>query len=282
MTTTSQGIKIVTYRNGKNMIVQRTASCMLAGLLVVSPLALSGCSLFGGTGGSSSNTTAVSGGNGSKSGTASSNANVTRTTSSAYAIKIGAKNPMANDAIQLTVTGVERRPVSTFTNAMQGASRSSSSSNTNTADDTNRVAIEVDVSYTYNSTTLTTNTEQYGGNVNGSVNTLSDLLLPGELMYITGTDQNGSEYIASDVLAVTTGSSSSSNTLGTNAQWDYDVLDSALPQAAQTKTGSMVFVVSSTAKDLTLHIITANKNASPTDAEAVGAGNNYHYTLDLS
>lgn len=270
------------HMNGNDIFARRVASCALAGLLMVSPLALSGCSLFGGLGGSSSNTTTVSGGTNGGGSSSASNANVTRTTSSAYAIKIGAKNPMANDAIQLTVTGVERRPVSTFTNAMQGASRSSTSSNTNTADDTNRVAIEVDVSYTYNSTTLTTNTEQYGGNVNGSVNTLSDLLLPGELMYITGTDQNGSEYIASDVLAVTTGSSSSSNTLGTNAQWDYDVLDSALPQAAQTKTGSMVFVVSSTAKDLTLHIITANKNASPTDAEAVGAGNNYHYTLDLS
>lgn len=282
MATTSQGIKIVTYRNGKNIIVQRAASCVLVGLLMVSPLALSGCSLFGGLGGSSSNTTTVSGSTNGGGSSSASNANVTKTTSSAYAIKIGAKNPMANDAIQLTVTGVERRPVSTFTNAMQGTSGNSTSSNTNTADDTNRVAIEVDVSYTYNSTTLTTNTEQYGGNVNGSVNTLSDLLLPGELMYITGTDQNGSEYIASDVLAVTTGSSSSSNTLGTNAQWDYDVLDSALPQAAQTKTGSMVFVVSSTAKNLTLHIITANKNASPTDAKAVGAGNNYHYTLDLS
>ena len=150
------------------------------------------------------------------------------------------------------------------------------------SDDTNRVAIEVDVSYTYNSTALTTNTQQYGGNINGSVTTLSDLLLPGKLMYITGKDQNGSEYVASDVLAVNTGTQTADNTLGTNAQWDYDVLDSELPQAAQTKTGSMVFIVSSTAKDLTLHIITANKNASPTNEEAVGAGNNYHYTLDLS
>ena len=267
---------------GKDIFAHSAASCVLAGLLVASPLALSGCSLFGGLGGSASNTTTVSGTANKSGGSSSSNANVTRTTSSAYAIKIGAKNPMVNDAVQLTVTGVERRPVSTFTNAMQGTSGDTGTSNTNTTDDTNRVAIEVDISYTYNGTTLTTNTEQYGGNISGSVNTLSDLLLPGELMYITGTDQNGSEYIASDVLAVMTGSSSSSNTLGTNAQWDYDVLDSTLPQAAQTKTGSMVFIVSSTAKDLTLHIITANKNASPTDADAVGAGNNYHYTLDLS
>ena len=241
----------------------------MAGLLAASPLALSGCSLFGGLGGGGSSSATVStSASGQTGGTSSSNANVTRTTSTAYAIKIGAKNPMVNDAVQLTVTGVERRPVSTFANA--------------TSDDTNRVAIEVDVSYTYNSTALTTNTQQYGGNINGSVTTLSDLLLPGKLMYITGKDQNGSEYVASDVLAVNTGTQTADNTLGTNAQWDYDVLDSELPQAAQTKTGSMVFIVSSTAKDLTLHIITANKNASPTNEEAVGAGNNYHYTLDLS
>ena len=276
---TYQGYRIVTRRNGTNTITRRATSCALAGLLAASPLALSGCSLFGGLGdGGSSSATVSTSANGQTGGTSSSNANVTRTTSTAYAIKIGAKNPMVNDAVQLTVTGVERRPVSTFANAMQDASGGSSAS----SDDTNRVAIEVDVSYTYNSTALTTNTQQYGGNINGSVTTLSDLLLPGKLMYITGKDQNGSEYVASDVLAVNTGTQTADNTLGTNAQWDYDVLDSELPQAAQTKTGSMVFIVSSTAKDLTLHIITANKNASPTNEEAVGAGNNYHYTLDLS
>ena len=282
---TYQGYRIVTRRNGTNTITRRATSCALAGLLAASPLALSGCSLFGGLGvGGSSSATVSTSANGQTGGTSSSNANVTRTTSTAYAIKIGAKNPMVNDAVQLTVTGVERRPVSTFANAMQDASggSSASSDNANTSDDTNRVAIEVDVSYTYNSTALTTNTQQYGGNINGSVTTLSDLLLPGKLMYITGKDQNGSEYVASDVLAVNTGTQTADNTLGTNAQWDYDVLDSELPQAAQTKTGSMVFIVSSTAKDLTLHIITANKNASPTNEEAVGAGNNYHYTLDLS
>lgn len=276
---TYQGYRIVTRRNGTNTITRRATSCALAGLLAASPLALSGCSLFGGLGGGGSSSATVStSASGQTGGTSSSNANVTRTTSTAYAIKIGAKNPMVNDAVQLTVTGVERRPVSTFANAMQDASGGSSAS----SDDTNRVAIEVDVSYTYNSTALTTNTQQYGGNINGSVTTLSDLLLPGKLMYITGKDQNGSEYVASDVLAVNTGTQTADNTLGTNAQWDYDVLDSELPQAAQTKTGSMVFIVSSTAKDLTLHIITANKNASPTNEEAVGAGNNYHYTLDLS
>ena len=276
---TYQGYRIVTRRNGTNTITRRATSCALAGLLAASPLALSGCSLFGGLGvGGSSSATVSTSANGQTGGTSSSNANVTRTTSTAYAIKIGAKNPMVNDAVQLTVTGVERRPVSTFANAMQDASGGSSAS----SDDTNRVAIEVDVSYTYNSTALTTNTQQYGGNINGSVTTLSDLLLPGKLMYITGKDQNGSEYVASDVLAVNTGTQTADNTLGTNAQWDYDVLDSELPQAAQTKTGSMVFIVSSTAKDLTLHMITANKNASPTNEEAVGAGNNYHYTLDLS
>lgn len=269
----------MTRRNGTNTITRRATSCVLAGLLAASPLALSGCSLFGGLGGGGSSSATVStSASGQTGGTSSSNANVTRTTSTAYAIKIGAKNPMVNDAVQLTVTGVERRPVSTFANAMQDASGGSSAS----SDDTNRVAIEVDVSYTYNSTALTTNTQQYGGNINGSVTTLSDLLLPGKLMYITGKDQNGSEYVASDVLAVNTGTQTADNTLGTNAQWDYDVLDSELPQAAQTKTGSMVFIVSSTAKDLTLHIITANKNESPTNEEAVGAGNNYHYTLDLS
>lgn len=274
----------MTRRNGTSAISRRVASCVLAGLLAASPLVLSGCSLFGGLGGGdSSGATTGASASGQTGGTSSSNANVTRTTSTAYAIKIGAKNPMVNDAVQLTVTGIERRPVSTFANAMQDASggSSASSDDANMSDDTNRVAIEVDVSYTYNSTALTTNTQQYGGNINGSVTTLSDLLLPGKLMYITGKDQNGSEYVASDVLAVNTGSQTADNTLGTNAQWDYDVLDSELPQAAQTKTGSMVFIVSSTAKDLTLHIITANKNASPTDEEAVGAGNNYHYTLDL-
>lgn len=268
-----QGTRIVKDRKA-NALARRIASCALIGLLAVSPVALTGCGMLGGASGTSTTT----GGNASSG--SSSNANVTRTTSTAYAIALGAKNPMVNDALQLTVTGVERRPVSTFTNASQQSS-SGSSGNANTSDDTNRVAIEVDVSYTYNSTTLATNTQQYGGNVNGSVSTLSDLLLPGSLMYITGTDQNGSDYVASDVLTVNTGTTSS-NTLGTNAQWDYNVLNSALPQAAQTKSGSMVFVVSSTAKDLTLHIITANKDANPLDVDSVGAGNNYHYTLDLS
>lgn len=234
-------------------------------LLTIVTLALCGCGGFGG-------------GSGGESGDSSSDTQIRRTTSSAYEVKLGAQNPMANDSLQMVITNVERRPLSTFTN-LNDTDASSQSKNFDDMSDQD-IAIEVDISYTFNSTTLTTNTQQYGGELSSLPSNLSDVLLPGELMYITGIDADGNEYIASDVLQVR--SSDASSTLGTNAQWDYNVLDSALPQAAQTKTGSMVFEVSSTASDLTLHIITASKNAEPLDSDAVATGNNYHYTLDMS
>lgn len=253
---------------------------VLAGLASTALIvALSGCSMFSGIAGSSSS--ASSSGN--------SNANIVVSTSQAYEITLGAQNAMCDNALQFTVTNMERRPISTFINASSSsnsnssssASVSSSSSNTNVSDDTNKVAVEVDVSYTFNQTTLTTNMQQYGNTSSSSTpSTLSDILLPGQLMYITGTDSDGNAYVASDILSVK--SNTSSNTLGTNAQWDYDVLNSSLPQATQTKTGSMIFIVSNSAQNLQLHIITGMNNASPLDAAAVGSGNNYHYVLDLS
>lgn len=207
----------------------------------------------------------------------STSQNVQRTTSAAYAMKIGAQNPMANDALQMTITNVERRPISTFVNANDSKTASSDGAAA-TDDEDNLIAVEIDMQYTFNPTTLSTNTEQAGGDKPGTPSTLSDVLLPGELMYITGKDTDGNEYIASDILTV----NANNDTLGTNAQWDYSLLDSALPQAATKKSGSVIFEVTSTASDLTLHIITANDNSDPLDGEAVAGGNNYHYTLGLS
>jgi hypothetical protein len=260
---------------------------MAVAIVLAGTLAISGCSLIGGSSGTSSSSGTTSASASASDGSGNENTSkIQTTTSSAYAIKVGAQNPMVDDALQMTVTNVERRPVSTFTNAMSGSdgtSSSDSSSNTNDSSDDEKVAIEVDISYTYNPTTLKTNVSNYGGEISQDPDTLSDVLLLGELMYITGEDATGSKYVSTDVLSVATGSSDSSdNTLGTNAQWDYDVLNSQLPQAAQTKTGSIIFTVSSTARNLTLHIITGHENANPLDAESVGSGNNYNYTLDLS
>lgn len=250
------------HDNNKRMTIRCIPAIMLALSLSIP---LSGC---GGLGTSSVTSSTTS---------SNTNSNARKTTSAAYAMKIGAQNPMVNDALQMTITNVERRPVSTFTNVSGPKTKSSDSKDT-TGDENNRIAIEVDMQYTFNSTTFSTNTVQAGGDKPNTPSALSDILLPSELMYITGKDADGNEYVASSILTINT----SNNTLGTNAQWDYNLLDSSLPQAATKKSGSIIFTVSSTASDLTLHIITANKNADPLDSKAVAGGNNYHYTLGLS
>ena len=98
-------------------------------------------------------------------------------------------------------------------------------------------------------------------------------------MYIQGKDQYGELYTTSTIITPDT---EEDNTLSLNQQWDYNLLQSDLPQASDTKKGSVVFQVSTNVTDLELIIITPDNNANPTQADSVLSGSNKIYSIDLT
>lgn len=195
------------------------------------------------------------------------------TTQSYIDIAVGAENTLANGSVKMTVLNMERRPVSTF----QDANGLTSAGGVGSSND---IVVQIDLRYTYNANTLSSVTSQAGGSISSLPSTLGDILMPGSLMYIQGTDQNGEAYVSATVLRPS--STGDSSRLGVNAQWDYDLLFSQLPQATEEKNGSILFQVSSTARDLQLVIITPDANANPFDANSVSNGNSRIYVLDLT
>ena len=227
------------------MINRRKAIAAIIGLALIPcvSLGLAGCS--GGGGGQSEES-------------------VTYVTSSTIEMTNGSDNRMCNGSLQLTILDAQKRPVSIFSNQ----SESSSAAQEDTSND---IIVEVDMSVMFNANTYTQVLTQLGATNVQVPTTMSDIFEPGTTIYMQGHDQNGADYTSSAV--VIPDENENANTLATNAQWNYDLLNANLPEASQTLQGSILFQVSSQVKDLQLVIISGNNNAAPTDADSVLAGN---------
>ena len=204
-------------------------------------------------------------------GNSGSNENIPTYTEQQIEIVPGAANKMCNDSLTLTVVDVQRRPVSVF----QGGSVSGgTSSGTVGVESSNDVVLEVDLAISYNNNTLLASAP------NAKPKVLNDLLQNGTLMYIQGVDQDGQPYISSSV--ITPEQQSDVDSLSINSQWDYNILNSELPDASDSKSGSILFEVSSQAKNLQLIIVTPNGNPDPLKADSVMSGTKKIYMLPLS
>lgn len=226
---------------------------LAASLALAAPLA--GCSLFGGGDGEQT---------------------YTYITSQTIEVVPGAQTKLCNDSLTMTVTGIQKRPVSTFANANveydnagnEGANEMSSTS----------VIIEVDMALTFNENTYMQVTQAVGGKPKAP-SSVADIFAPGELMFVRGKDPNGGDYQSYAVVMPETQTAPSQAI--SNSQWHYDLLDQQLPEASETITGSMLFKVSAKAHDLQLIVYTADNNAEPLDGESVRLGNNKTLILDL-
>lgn len=196
-----------------------------------------------------------------------------------YRIELGAINSMANNALKCTFTNVERRPMSIFAGSKISSSSSGSMDGTsdsevkNTA--TTDIVIQVDVSYTWNLNTYVTAAEG-----TSAPKTLGDLFSPGTLMYVTGVDSDGNAYTSSDIISPE--EQSDINALAINSQWDYDILNSPLPETSVTKVGSFLIRIPSTINDLRLIIITPMAGQNPSQPDKIKNGRADTYELLLS
>ena len=209
----------------------------------------------------------------------SSNENATTLQQSAVQVSLGAQNAMVNNALQMTITDVQRRPLSVF----EGATISGSDTNASSvsAMSTNEIAIQVDVNFTWNVNTYTTALAAAGASTSATPSSLEDLLAPGTLMYIEGVDADGNPYRASDIIVPA--EQENVNSLAINSQWDYAVIEADLPETSVQATGSILFRVASTARDLQLVMITPTSGQDITRADTVAtSGNTTTYTLPLS
>ena len=227
---------------------------LLAGTLV---LPLSGCGLFGG-------------------GNKSSNENITYVTSQTIKMKENANNTMCNNAMKLTVLGVQKRPISTFagaavindTNDSQGINEMSS----------NSIVIEVDLSITFNDNTFRQVTSAAGGDEDPP-EVIEEVLIPGSLIFISGTDPNGGDYRSYAIIQPEERESPSQAI--SNSQWKYNILAQPVPEASETLYGSLLFKVNAKAGDLKFNIYSAYNNAEPLEEESIRAGNNQQFILDI-
>lgn len=197
--------------------------------------------------------------------------------SDAYELTLGATNSFCNGALQISFDAVQRRPISIF----EGASISGSSSSSSvSATSSSEIAIQVDVSFTWNVNTYNEMLTA-AGNSSASPSTLSDLLQPGELMYIQGTDADGNTYLASDLVIPST--SVEDNELATTSTWDYSVINTSLPETSVSQSGSIIFRVASTAQNLELVIITPTGGQDASNgADIMTSGSYAIYILPLS
>ena len=215
---------------------------LIAALMMALTTGLSGCAMFGG-GGSAS--------------TAS-----TQSQAVGNVIELGKEYQLFNNSVKMTVLSVQRRPLSHF---LGGTDISSERNITSDMD----IVVEVDVALRYNQNVLTTSIGQLGGALpdeNSYPDTLMSLLQPGSLLYLSGTDQDGYPYTSASVLA---GPTSTDNTLGTNAQWDYNMMSSPLPQSTTEKRGSILLLSTSSVRDMSVMIASPTSCPNPLNPEAV-------------
>lgn len=245
---------------------KKIASILCASALLISvPVTLTGC-MGGGSSSSNDNTMAVS--------------------QTAYTIELGAVNNMVNNALKLTVTDIQRRPTSVFS----GSNISKGSGNADGMDGTSEtqvgaanatdIAIQVDISLTWNVNTYTQAVLAAGGQASNVPETLEEALMPGTYMYISGTDADGNDYMSADIISPS--AQENVNALAINAQWDYDIMHSQLPEASVTKTGSFLIRVPSTVDNLKLNIMTPAGGQEIGGSNDITTGTTYIYELPLS
>ena len=167
-------------------------------------------------------------------------------------INENAENNMCNNALKLKVTGVQRRPTSVFFgSSIQSGSGddidSSSERRVSEATATD-IVIQVDVSFTWNPNTFNQQT-----NGASKPSKLGDILKPGSLMYVVGNDSYGNNYKSADI--ITPEAEKDVNALAINAQWDYNILNSELPETSVVKNGSFLIRVPASIYNLKLMIV---------------------------
>ena len=222
--------------------------------------------------------TACSGGGGGmdfSGGSSSSAPDVLVVNQRSVALVLNDENVMCNDALRLTVTGMQRRPMSTFQGYSLEGENSTGSVGTDSNDD---IVIQVDLKFEWNINTYNSNT---GGA--SAPSTLGEIMRLGKLLYIQGEDANGERYLAAETISADTTSSSSgaSENLQLGSQWDYNVLNAKLPETSKTAQGSILFKVASTASDLKMYLISPDGGQDITGGDIM-SGNVTLYTLDLT
>lgn len=224
-------------------------------LAAVLSIPMTGCGIFGGGGKSDG---------------------VTYVYSESVQVAEGAENRICNDSVALTITGVQKRPLTTFANAdviNDTADKEGVSESLNTS-----LALEIDMEILFNSHTLQEVTEAAGGK-NKQPKRVSEVLMPGSLIFIRGTDPNGGKY--SSYAIIKPQDQTNPNQAIANSQWNYNLMDATLPEASETLTGSVLFKISSRAEDLQLVIFTANNNPDPLKDKSVMSGNNKALIFDI-
>lgn len=189
-------------------------------------------------------------------------------------MEIGSTATMANGGLKLTVNGIQRRPLTIFKNAniMTSNDNTSLISRAQQGD----IVVEVDITYTWNQNTYAQSLTAESTSMPASLN---DILHAGELMYVSGLDANGEDYISSNVLQFS--NDGSTDTVSSNSVTDYDILNSPLAETGTEKSGAMLFVVSSNVTGLTLKMPTPIDGADVTDAASVNQGNKDVFELSL-
>lgn len=202
--------------------------------------------------------------------------NITYVTSQSVQVKEGAKNVMCNNAMTLTILGVQKRPISTFagasvindTNDSEGVNEMSSKS----------IVVEIDMSITFNDNTFRQITQAAGGDEDPP-DQIQKVLVPGSLIFISGTDPNGGDYRSYTIIQPETEVSPSQAV--SNSQWKYNILDEPIPEASETLNGSLLFKVSAKAKNLQFNIYSPYNNAEPLDEDSVRSGNNQRFVFNI-
>lgn len=198
---------------------------------------------------------------------------------STIVIREGAENSAVNGSVIFKVLGSERRPLSTFgLSSLDSVQLGKSSEEKGGAVDD--IVVSVDIAYSFNKNTLNQATQEVGGApVGDKVKTLGDLLQPGTLLYVTGSDPNGGEYFSSSIVrpAIQT----EDVPFAANGKWNYSLIESSVPSTGEVKQGSIIFRVSPRVKNLRLVMITPVKNAKPLDGVSVMNGKKQVYILPI-
>ena len=225
-------------------MAKKAGAIAASGLLLASLPSLSGCSAIQGAFGGGEPTNAR--------GTVNTLATLSQRT---FQLEKNAVNDMCNGGLKLTYLDMQRRPMSTF--AGQELSSAGLSGTENDGDvselQTNDIAIQVDVSFTWNVNTYIDTTTAVLGESADIPSTLGEILQPGVLMYVQGEDADGNEYLSGDIIHV---EEEENSPLATSSSWNYDILDTLLPETSVTSQGSFLIRVASTARNLTLYIVT--------------------------
>jgi len=240
---------------GRKMVGRSSRAVVAAALASAMTLGLAGC------GGSSSSDTET----------------IIMSTSTIQMEK-GADNRMCNNGLKLTVLDVQKRPLSTFSGAsvLYDSSDSSGANEMSSA----YIAIQVDMKVAFNASNFQQATSSAGGDEDAPT-VLSDILIPGSLIFVRGTDSiTGGSYTSYSIIQPETQTDVNGLML-TGSSWNYNLISTVLPEASEERQGSIVFKVAAQATDLQLVIVTANGNSDPLDEDSVLSGNNQIYIYDI-